>query len=402
MSPLNRRDFVKGAAAFTILASARSARTYAANESVTVGCIGTGGRARMLMDSLKKVEGVRINAACDLYEPNLKLGLERSEEGAFATQDHRALLERKDVDAVLIGTPDHWHVPITIDACEAGKDVYVEKPLTHDVSEGPRVIEAQGRTGKIVQVGMQQRSMTHLIEAYDVARSGKIGTIHKVHLSWNRNSPGTSKRSNEIPPEALDWKHFLGSAPDQPYDDFKFRHWRWFWDFGGGIFTDLMVHFIDVVHWYMHDDKPASAVSIGDFYDRKDLWETPDTVQTLLQYPDKEFQAHFEGTFINAYRRASITFMGSKANLYLDRGRFEIIPEWNAKMPLEKKIYGSGPKGADFYDHPDGDLLHLQNWIDCVRSRKEPNAPVEVGVSAADAAHLANRALRNGGVAQQG
>src|SRR5690606_16071141 len=126
-------------------------------------------------------------------------------------------------------------------------DVYVEKPLTHNVGEGPKIVETQRRTGRILQVGMQQRSMPHIQEAYDIVRSGKLGKIHKVHLTWNRNHARAGTRTCDINPSALDWKRFLGNAPEQPFDEYKYRHWRWFWDFGGGIFTDLMVHWIDVV-----------------------------------------------------------------------------------------------------------------------------------------------------------
>ena len=202
-----------------------------------------------------------------------------------------------------------------------------------------------------------------------------------------------------IDPQTVDWKRFLGSAPDQPFHPYRFRNWRWFWDFGGGIFTDLMVHWIDVVHWYLGLDHPALAVSIGDHFQAAGLWEAPDTVQTLLRYPDKEVQAHFEGTFVSARYAAMCEFLGTEATLYVDRGRYEIYPERRSKLAARQHVVGEGPRGADFYSQPDGERLHLANWLECIRTRQPPNCPVEDGVRAAAAAHLANRALRGGGVA---
>jgi predicted dehydrogenase len=206
------------------------------------------------------------------------------------------------------------------------------------------------------------------------------------------------KQTYNIDPKTVEWKQFLGNAKEQPFDEYRFRNWRWFWDFGGGILTDLMVHWLDVVHWFLDLDHPESAVAIGDHFQAKDLWETPDTIQAILHYPNQSVQAYFEGTFVNARNAAMVEFMGSEATLYIDRGRYEIHPERIAgatpKGKYEKKIIGTRYRGADFDTEPDGELLHLSNWIDCVRSRKRPNCPAEAGVSAASGAHLGNRAYR--------
>jgi predicted dehydrogenase len=396
---LTRRSFLKssaGVAAFGVPA----VNVLGANETLNVGCIGTGGRCRYLMKSLAKIPHVRIAAVCDVWDANLKLGRELAADKAFATKHHKELLERKDIQAVLIGTPDHWHVPMTVDACAAGKDVYVEKPLTHHLAEGKLVLDAQKKHRRVVQVGMQQRSMPHVQKAGELIRDGRLGTIHKVHLTWNRNTDRVRRAKPSLDPKTVDWKAFLGNAPEQPFEEYRFRNWRWFWDFGGGIFTDLMVHFLDVAHWFLRLDHPLRAVSMGDHFSSKGIWQTPDTVQTLLSYP-KNVQIHFEGTFSNARSGAMIEFMGTEATLYLDRGRYEIYPERPERKeePSDKQVLGKGIRGRDFYDKPDGELLHLTNWIDCVRSRQEPSAPVAAGVSAASAAHLANRALREGQVA---
>jgi len=393
------------AAAATTAGYTATAKGFAANETMSVGCIGTGGRCRRLMQALAAIQGVKIPAVCDVWDFHLDEGKKLAQPGAFTTKDYRALLDRKDIDAVVIGTPDHWHVPITVDACAAGKDVYVEKPLTHDLSEGARVIEAQNRYSRIVQVGTQQRSMPHLLEAAKIVKSGQLGDIHKVHLTWNRNTPRQTRPNLNIDPKSVDWKRFLGNAKDQPFDEYRFRQWRWFWDFGGGIFTDLMVHWIDVVHWFLGLDHPTTAASIGDHIQAKDLWETPDTVQTLLKYPGREksddgVQAYFEGTFFNARNGAMCEFMGREATLYVDRGRYEVIPERRSKVKASELTLGDGPRGADFYNQPDGELLHMSNWIEAIRSRQRPNCPAEAGVSAASAAHLANQSLRSRAIAQ--
>src|SRR5207237_10220555 len=160
--------------------------------------------------SLAQIPNVRIAAVCDIFEPNRENARKLADKDAAAIKDYKELLARKDIDAVLIGAPDHWHVPITVEACAAGKDVYVEKPLTHDLSEGARVIEAQNRHRRIVQVGTQQRSMPHLQKAYEIVKSGQLGEIHKVHLTWNRNQPRSARPNLNIDPKTVDWKRFLG------------------------------------------------------------------------------------------------------------------------------------------------------------------------------------------------
>jgi predicted dehydrogenase len=408
-SQTQRREFLGtvariGAAGIVTLAGVESARGYMANDTVEVACLGTGGRCQALMRSLVQVPGVRIAAVCDIWDKHLADARKLADAKAVATKEYHELLERKDIAATLIGSPDHWHVTMTVDACNAGKDVYVEKPLTHDLKEGKAVIEAQNKNNRIVQVGTQQRSMPHIQKAYQLLKAGRVGTVHKVHLTWNRNTPGRMQRiAPDIDPKAVNWKAFVGTArglaPEQAFDAYRFRNWRWFWDFGGGIFTDLMVHWIDVAHWFLDLEHPTLATAIGQHFAAKDVWETPDSVQCLLQYPNNN-QAYFEGGFSNARNGAMIEFMGTEGTLYIDRGGYRVIPDPN-RGEGEELILGSNPRrGADFYDKPDGELVHLTNWIESVRSRNRPTCPAEAGVSAASAAHLANKALRIGGVAK--
>jgi predicted dehydrogenase len=224
-SPFNvsRRSFLKTTAASLATLSVASAKALAANETLNVGCIGTGGRCRKLMESLAKIQGVRIAAVCDIYDVHLDLAKKLADPKALARKQHKELLGRKDIDAVVIGSPDHWHVPMTVDACTAGKDVYVEKSLTHSPDEAKAVVEAQNLHKRIVQVGMQQRSMPHLEKARELIHTGHIGKVHKVHMTWNRNTDRVRKVPLNIDPKTVDWKAFLGNAPAQEFDEYRLK-----------------------------------------------------------------------------------------------------------------------------------------------------------------------------------
>lgn len=370
----------------------------APSETIRLGCIGTGGRCRALMKSLLTIPNVSIVALSDVRLDALAQAKALAGGKVTTFSDYRKLLDDKTIDAVVIGSPDHWHVPMTIDGVAAGKDVYVEKPLTHSLEEGEKVIQAVRKSKQVVQIGTQQRSMEHIQKAREAVEAGKIGKVYRVHMSWNRNSDRIKKGEPATNASNVNWKAFLGNAADQPFDDYKMRNWRWFWDFGGGIFTDLMVHWVDVAHWVLNLESPLNAASLGTMVNAKGVWETPDMVQTILEYKDG-VQMFFEGGFSNARHGSRIEFMGTEGTIYVDRGRFEIIPDWNRKIKAEEMVLGTGRRGADFYEKPDGERVHLENWINAMRTRKDPSSPVEAGVHAAAAAHLANKALRSGKIA---
>lgn len=395
----NRREFLLATGVLAATSALLSpARVFGANDTIRIACIGVGGRCRKLMESLRTIPGVQIATLCDVWDHPLGLARPLADENAAVSKDWESVLDDKSIDAVVIGTPDHWHAPLTLAACAAGKDVYVEKPLTHDLSEGPALLEAATKYKRIVQVGMQQRSMPHIVKARELVQSGHIGKVVRVHLSWNRNQDRFKRTIPMLDFKSVEWSKFLGSAKEQPFDEYRLLNWRWFWDFGGGIFTDLMVHWIDVAHWVLDVDHPEQAVSLGQHINAEDLWETPDAVQTLLSYPGN-IQMHFEGMFSNARNGSRIEFQGTEASIHVDRGGYLVIPERKSKVPASELILGTGPRGADFYDKPDGELVHLTNWVDCLRSREQPSAPIEAGVSAASAAHLANIAMRYTGSA---
>ena len=397
-----RRTFLAASLAAGVHAAGRSAHaSRLANDMIEVGVVGPGGRGRWLMDRLRKIDGVRIAAVCDVRDDNRAAGLKLADANAGEFVDYREMLDAAGLDAVLCATSDHQHVPVSVAACGAGCDVYCEKPLTHTKDEGDRVIRAVRDNGRIMQVGTQQRSMPHLAEARDLLRTGAAGDIVKVRMTWNRNQPDRGGRP-DIDPRTVDWAGFLGDAPDQPFDAERLANWRWYWDFGGGIFTDLMVHWADTARWFLGLPAATRAVSVGDFFTQGGRWETPDTVQTLLTFPEGENggpapQLHFEGTFANHRDRACTEFMGTEATLYVDRGRYELIPQRGRRVePKSWVAEPDRPRGLDFYDAVDGAALHLTNWVECVRSRAEPLCPVEEGVASADLAHLANAALPAG------
>lgn len=398
LASLDRREIL-AASTLAAVQGLSSLRAASANDTLRLAVLGSGGRSRHLLRSVVKIPGLDLVALADVRDDQIATtrahlrDIAPAKAEIPAVKDFRSLLDRKDIDAVLIGAPDHWHAPMTIAACQAGKHVYVEKPLTHDRAEAKALREAGAASKSICQVGMQQRSMPHIQKAGELIAKGSIGQVHKVHLSWNRNSPRFKKDIPPIPQNSVDWQAFVGSAPKQAYDPYKMVHWRWFWDFGGGIFTDLMVHWIDVAHALLNISEPTAAVSVGTFINAKGVWETPDSVQTLLTYPGG-ITAHFEGTFSNARYGAMITFMGTEGSIYIDRGRMELIPDPNKTIQPQEMVLGKGRRGADFYDQPDGELLHVTDWVQAIRAGKQPSAPLEAGITAANAAHIANQALR--------
>ncbi len=382
----DRRTFVATAAGLTL--SARTARLAAqgANDRVRVAVIGTGSRARGLMTLLKKLPGNEMTAVCDVYEPNLLQGAEIAGPNAIKFADYRRILDSRDIDAVVIGTPDHWHKRITLEAIAAGKDVYVEKPVSHTIEEGVELVKAVEASKQVVQTGTQQRSWEHWVLGKQLIDAGKLGQITFVQTYWYQHA-----RAGNYAPVAmdkLDWKTWLGSAPDQPFRPERFYQWRHFWDFGGGCLTDLMTHWIDVVHWYMDVDAPLSAATTGHNYNIT-LWEAPDTVSTTIEFP-KNFMATYQGTYVSRVDDGGLEFRGERGTLKIDRARLAFYRDDAAYAP------GTNTPEPEIFVRSSGDgtLTHLQNWLDCIRSRKTPNANIRVAHQAARTSHIANASLR--------
>jgi predicted dehydrogenase len=379
MAQLNvgRRDFLRGASAATALTYSR---VLGANDRINLGVIGCGDRGRFDMSQFQLDPKVEVTAVCDIYGQHIDEARQKASRAQNFT-DHRKLLDQKDVDVVLIGTPDHWHAQTAIDALNAGKDVYVEKPLTLTLEEGPRVVKAARVNERICQVGMQQRSGVHYLRAkreyFDTGRLGKI-TLARTWWHGNTYHLRRAPASLQQKPSNLDWAHFLGPLKWRDYDPQQYFNWRAYLDFGGGQVTDLFTHWIDVVHMFMGQEIPISAAAAGGVYEYKDGRTAPDTINVLLEYPG-QFTATFEATLVPGITGEGIEMCGTEGRLWIDRSRYEYYPLGKGEKPVVVK---AAPQ--------DMTLDHVNNFLECVRSRKRPNADVLIGHRSAQASHLGN------------
>jgi predicted dehydrogenase len=384
----NRRTFFMTASALALGTRAIGARVQGGNDRIRIGIIGTGGRARGLMNHLKRLPGNEMVAICDVYEPRLLQAAEIAGTSAKRVADYRHILDDPQIDAVVVGTPDHWHKTVTLDAVAAGKDVYVEKPVSHTIEEGAEMVKTIEASKQIVQTGTQQRSWDHWVLGKEIIDSGRLGQITFVETYWYQHA--TAGNYAPVSMDKLDWKRWLGPAADHPFRPERFYQWRHFWDYGGGCITDLMTHWIDVVHWYMNVEAPLSAAATGRNYNIK-LWDAPDTVSATLEFP-RNFMAVYLGTYVSKVDDGGLEFRGDRGTLKIDRARLAFYRDDAANAA------GTNSPEPEIYVRSSGDgtLTHLQNWLDCIRSRKQPNAHIRVAHQAARTSHLTNAALRAG------
>lgn len=374
---LARRDFIRAGATVTAVSYSR---VLGANDRIGLGVIGCGDRGRFDMSQFQLVAGVDVVAVCDIYGEHIDQARQKA-ASAKSFYDHRKLLEMKGVDAVLIATPDHWHAQTTIDALNAGKDVYVEKPLTLTIEEGPQIVKAARVNERICQVGMQQRSGKHYLQAkHEYFDSGRLGKITLARTWWHGNSYHLRRApaSLQTKPSNLDWARYLGPVKWRDYDPQQYFNFRAYLDFGGGQVTDLFTHWIDVVHMFMGQDIPKSAVAAGGIYNYKDGRTAPDTINVLLEYPG-EFTATFEATLAPGITGAAVEMCGTEGRLWIDRSRYEFHAAGKNAHPV---VVQAAPQ--------DMTLDHIQNFLECVRSRKLPNGDVLIGHRSAQASHLGN------------
>ena len=380
---LTRRVFLGAAGALSY------SRIVRANDRVRVGVLGAGGRGTYVARLAREHGDIEIAALADVYEPRLDQSRETLNAGADVYGDFRAVLDRKDIDAVIIGSPDHWHVPMTVAAVEAGKDVYVEKPLTHSVSEGRAVIDAVRKSGRVVQVGYQQRSWPHFRQAGELVRGGALGKITQVLTWWNQDYKG--RQTPRVEAARLDWPRFLGSACPRDFDPVRKATWRWFWDYGGGTLTDLFSHWIDSVHWIMGESVPLEVRAHGEKLYLEHL-EAPDTVNASWFYPKNKFLVSYVSTMVTRLAGGGIIFRGTDGSARLTRDLLEVYPG-GAKLDPRSDMPAADVQAAS---QRDGTIDHVLNWLDCVRTKKQPNSTVADAVDAANAAHWGNEALRSG------
>ena len=371
-----RRTFLRTVSAATALSYSR---VYGANERIQLGLIGCGERGRYDMGNFVKSGKVDVVALCDIYGNNLD-SAKTTAPNAKTFGDHRKLLETKEVDVALIGVPDHWHASCAIDALNAGKDVYVEKPLTLKIEEGPEIVKAARVNNRVCQVGMQQRSGKHYIEAKQLyVDSGKLGKVTLARTWWHGNGYHLRKAPESLKdqPSNLNWSRFLGPLKWRDWDPQQYWNWRAYLDFGGGQVTDLFTHWIDVVHMFLGQDIPIAASAIGGVFNYKDGRTAPDTINVLLEYP-KDLTATFEATLVPGVTGAGIEFCGTLGRLYIDRGHYTYTPLGRNATPIDVKASSNI------------DQDHVENFLECVKSRNKPNGDVLVGHRSAQASHLGN------------
>jgi predicted dehydrogenase len=374
-----------------VLGGLAPARVLGANDRIRLALLGAGQRGQYDMSLFQKDPTVEVVAVCDAYAPHREKAQQAAGASATAHLDYREVLDRKDVDAVLIAAPDHWHHQMLVDAVHSGKDAYCEKPIMHSIEEGAAMLRAVEQTKRIVQTGTQQRSWDHYVLGKQIVDSGKLGKITFVHTYWYQNygSRAGWMAAHEVDQSKLDWKRFLGNAPDQPFSNEKFYHWRFFWDFGGGILTDLLTHWIDVIQWYMGQPAPKTATTTGELYNQ--AWQCPDTITAAYEYPG-DFAVTFTGALNSGIDDGGIEFRGTLGTLKIDRSRLAVYPEGVRSVP------GTAAPEPEIFvrSEHDGTLDNVNNFIECMRNRKTPNASIQAGFEAARTSWIGNIALKRG------
>ena len=367
-------------------ASALSAtRVFGANDKVRLGLIGCGGRSSQDWNTFLAQPDVDPTAVCDVYTPFADRAIKTAGGKPTAHHDYRKLLDRNDVDAVIVATPDHWHALITIAACAAGKDVYCEKPLSLTVAEGRRMVTAARKHNRVVQTGSQQRSGTHYAEAVKFIQGGGIGEVHRIQAGMQRNIyPGL--KPADFDASKLDWDMWLGPAPKTKFEAFRaIYNFRWFWDYSGGQMTNWGAHELDIARWILNADAPLSVSGTGGRYSLTDGGETPDVQHVAYRFPTSIVT--WTTSEVAQGTKISLDIYGSKGMMTLLRSGYKVTPEIVNKLPAMASIE---VKGGNL------DAQHARNFLDCVKSRKKPNADIEEGHRTAVMAHLGNISTRLG------
>jgi predicted dehydrogenase len=417
---MRRRQFVTKTTAAVVGTALSARRVLGANERVNVALIGCGGRGRLLATLVKQTPGAAVTALCDVYDQQVGHARESASEGARAFKDFRQVLDQKDIDAIVVATPDHWHGIVAVSACQAGKDAYVEKPLAHNVKESRAIVEAAKRSKRIVQHGTQHRAAPHYREVQETIQSGKLGEVRYVRI-WNFQNiypNGIGREPDANPPAGLDWDFYLGPAPLVPFNRARFLStYRWFWDYAGGWVTDFGTHRFDSFHQVMGVDAPRTVVATGGRLGLKDSGETPDLLQATYEYPG--FIMSYEMSALNAHGAGGRTpemayygmrgefdrphgeaFYGTNGTLISDRIGYEIYPEMEppprraeGEAPGAKPVYRSERRVVKGRDTTD---LLVKNFVECVKSRQTPIASAEIGHRSTIVPLIGNIAYRTG------
>ncbi len=430
---INRREFMQrstlSTAAVSIALSdseaeiAESMRSVPASDRISLGLIGVGARVHQLIDAIKLLPVAEISSICDAYKGRIERALERTDRKPKVAKDYREILADKSIDAVVIGTPDHWHAKMAIEAVQAGKDVYIEKPLTYTVEEGNAIIDAVKKSGRIMQVGSQGMSSRIQQKAREIIASGRLGQITMVRAQFNRNT-ASGAWIYPIPPDAspqtVDWDMFIGPAPKRPVDYARFFRWRCYQDYSGGMATDLFVHLVTSIHFMMNAKMPSRVMGMSQLYRWKGTRDVDDTINAVLEYPEG-FVANLSGTFNNqGSGESGFQILGAKGSLIVgetlafypevvneDNGW--IVDSWPTAM---EKAYYDDPKiraeerpttrepevlsSSEHYREIglEPTVPHMRNFFACVKTRKQPVEDAVAGHRAAAVPHLINMSAR--------
>lgn len=406
----SRRNFIRNtalAAGGTVLGSSLNNKAFAyfknniaPSDQLNVAAIGINGMGWSDLNAIIKVPGVNLVALCDVDKNVLdkrmgelaKLNIDSSKVNTYG--DYRKLLEQKEVDAVIIGTPDHWHALQMIHACQAGKDVYVEKPVGNSIGECRAMVKAQQRYDRVVQAGQWQRSQQHFQDAIDYVHSGKLGNIRTVkvwcYLDWKQP---LEVKANTLTPPGIDYTTWLGPAPTRPFNPNRFHFtFRWFWDYAGGLMTDWGVHLLDYALIGMKVANPKSIVTVGGKFAKPDSAdETPDTLMAMYEFDDFNIiWDHAVGIGNGNYGRDhGIAFIGNNGTLVLNRNGWEVIEEKKNNNKVSVALQKSVDNGLD---------KHMVNFVNVVKSRKmkDLNCPIQAGADIAAFSQMGNIAYRSG------
>jgi predicted dehydrogenase len=430
---INRRQFLERSsliAAATAVGGVAQAKAQINNaagpppKAVRLGFIGVGIRGTLLMEAAAGISGVEVKAAADCYKGHLDRTLELISPPPVVTGDYKEVLSRADVDAVVIATPDHWHLKMTQEALAAGKHVYIEKPMTHSWEEGEAFISAAEKSGKVVQVGSQYMSAGCAQRAAELIKGGGLGQITLIEGRFHRNS-GTGAWYYPIPPDAspgtVDWKGFLGSAPQRPFDLARFFQWRLYWDYSGGLPTDLFVHIVTAAHQLMGVQQPETVMSFGDVYHWKNYREVPDQMTSMVKYPEG-FVLKLTSTASNGHPGPLLTFYGSEGTLEYNGGSMKHFYEprtenfgysthswpkattarFRELMNLDERLSPlNGPVASEPVEYKapndeDTTRAHMRNWVEAIRTGGKAIEDARFGHHAALVGHMCNQSYKSG------
>ena len=389
--PTRRQFLAAGAAAV----AAPALNALGANEKLTIGLIGSGNRGRTIIRECIK-NGHHVVACSDVakfrHDFIADVIVKDGQAKPTLYDDYRKVLEHKGVDAVVIATPDHHHREQLLAAMDAGKHAYIEKPLSHTIEQGKEMVAAVRKAKKIVQVGNQRHSGDHWKRCRDVIQSPDFGELVWVKVwdcrNWIKRDPFAPPKDFSEKTAGVDWAAFLGSAPKKDFDPVRYWSWRWYWDYAGGLMTDIGAHQLDVVQWLGGVDAPKSVVANGGVYHFKH-WETPDVIHGVWDYG--KFAATFAVEFVNGYDGVGCTFYGTKMTMHADADAGGEIKFYDT---IDKFTPALKPKSS--WKVENETPLHVKNWLDCVKDNKDPNSTIELGHRVITAAHLANMAYRSG------